>query len=214
MKKLALILGLFFSCAAWGQTAKDYFKSGYDKMYKGDRKGAIKDLDKAIELDTTYIDAYHLRAGLKYALQDYKGAIKDDDKIIELFPSEVYNNRGNAKRKSGDIQGACADFKIANELGYKEAKGELILYCNYTPKTAEEFYYRAEQGNGVNWKAKIEDLNKAIQLNPKYIAAYYLRATGKYQLGDKDEACLDWKKVLELADENDGVRKMNNNFCK
>ncbi len=47
-----------------------------------------------------------------------KDAIKDYDKAIELNPKDhkVYNNRGIAKRKSGDIKGANADFAKAEEL--------------------------------------------------------------------------------------------------
>ena len=54
MKKLLIVLILFFSYDAYSQTAEDYFDRAYDKDENGDYYGAISDLNKAIELNPDY----------------------------------------------------------------------------------------------------------------------------------------------------------------
>ena len=46
---------------------------------------AIKDYDRAIELDNNYFEAYCNRANSKYSLGLYKEALKDYKKTLELY---------------------------------------------------------------------------------------------------------------------------------
>ena len=64
----------------------------------GNYDEALKDYDKAIELDPNYTFAYNNRGLAFYKLDKFEEALKDYDKAIELDPSYtfVYNNRGNA----------------------------------------------------------------------------------------------------------------------
>ena len=73
-----------------------------EELLKADLKQyfeAIKDHDKAIELDPNYAMAYNNRGVAKADLKQYFEAIKDHDKAIELDPNYAmaYNNRGVAK---------------------------------------------------------------------------------------------------------------------
>ncbi|OEJ14392.1 hypothetical protein BFL38_06070 [Brachyspira hampsonii] len=45
---------------------------------------AIKDYDRAIELDNNYFEAYCNRANAEYSLKMYKEALKDYKKALEL----------------------------------------------------------------------------------------------------------------------------------
>ena len=84
----------------------------------GNHKGAIKDYDKALELNPDYANAYYNRGVAKGKLGDYKGAIEDFDKAIALNPNyaDAYYNRGLARRDLGDHKGAEEDFAKAAEL--------------------------------------------------------------------------------------------------
>ena len=62
-------------------SAEDWFKSARNKHLDNDEEGAIRDLNKAIEIDSNYASAYYLRGSAKYGLCDYQGAL-DDCNII------------------------------------------------------------------------------------------------------------------------------------
>ena len=58
MKKLLYILALLVSLSSFGQTANEYFKSGYAKAEANDYYGAISDYNKAIELNPYFNNAF------------------------------------------------------------------------------------------------------------------------------------------------------------
>ncbi len=68
----------------------------------GRNEEAIKDYDKAIELNPQYAKAYNNRGKAKAKLGRNEEAIKDYDKAIELNPqlAEAYNNREKSKAQS------------------------------------------------------------------------------------------------------------------
>ena len=132
MKKLLLVLVLFFSYDAFSQTAEEYFKRAFDKVENGDYYGGIADYTKAIELNPNDADAYYNRGNAKRKLEDHYGAISDYTKAIELKPDYVsaYNNRGVAKESIGDLNGACSDWRKAANLGEANAKKWVADQCN------------------------------------------------------------------------------------
>ena len=132
MKNTLYTLALLVCFSSFGQTAKEYFNSGYDKADAKDYYGAISDYNKAIELNPNDADAFHNRGTSKYYLKDYYAAIADYTKVIDLIPNDVvaYNLRGIAKEKLGDLNGACNDWKKAAELGNTEAARWVANQCN------------------------------------------------------------------------------------
>ena len=118
MKKILFLL-FFIPLVSFGQTAKEYYSSAFNKDDKGDYTGAISDYTKAIELDPNYADAYVNRGISKHNLKDYKGAMSDYNKAIELNPNDaiLYYNRGNLKgRNLKDYTGAISDYTKSIEL--------------------------------------------------------------------------------------------------
>ena len=71
MKKLLIVLILFFSYASYSQTAEEYFDIAYDKAENGDYYGAIADYNKAIELDPDNGGAYYNRGWSKNKLKEF-----------------------------------------------------------------------------------------------------------------------------------------------
>ena len=84
MKNILLTLTLLVSFVSFGQTAEEYFNSGYDKAEAKDFYGAISDYTKAIELDPNYANAYNNRGASKENLGDLNGACADWKKAAEL----------------------------------------------------------------------------------------------------------------------------------
>ena len=83
---------------------------------------ALKDHDKAVDLDPSSSEAVFERALIKELLNDHDGAIADFSKAIELEPTnaEAYYRRGMAQADLGLEDAASSDFTKANELGYEE----------------------------------------------------------------------------------------------
>ena len=84
MKNTLYTLALLVSFSSFGQTAKEYLKSGNDKHYAKDYYGAIADYTKVIELDPYYGKAYYNRSVMKENLGDLNGACADAKKAVRL----------------------------------------------------------------------------------------------------------------------------------
>lgn len=112
-----------FNLLAFGPTPEEFSEGGinwdyYTKSPSPTIQEVMHDYDKAVELDTKYVDAYFQRGFAKFELKDYQGAISDYDKVIELDPLHIaaYNSRSIAKREAGDNVGADEDSATVDEL--------------------------------------------------------------------------------------------------
>jgi tetratricopeptide (TPR) repeat protein len=85
----------------------------------GDYEGAMNDLTEAIELNPKSSHSWNQRGMLHYDLNNYRSAIYDFSKAIEIEPTNAtcFSNRAYAKRANGDQEGACADARVAQQLG-------------------------------------------------------------------------------------------------
>jgi len=52
---------------------------------------ALKDLQKAVELDPKFVDALYYSAVVQKQLGDYKGALENLDKVLAIEPDAVYS---------------------------------------------------------------------------------------------------------------------------
>ena len=84
----------------------------------------IRLLNKSLEQNPSYAEAYNNRGNAKKNLGDYQGALSDYSKANKIQPRHAssYNNRGRVKYLIGDNQGACSDAKKAVSLGNEESK--------------------------------------------------------------------------------------------
>ena len=137
MKATIVLLTLFFStisiplsaCSSSFslpilKPAIDYNQQGTTKYQRGDARGAIKDYDRAIAIDSKYVEAYTNRAVAKLGLGDAQGAIKDYSRAIEIDPQDalIYYNRGVAKFELGDNRGAISDFDRSISINPQDAE--------------------------------------------------------------------------------------------
>ena len=73
-----------FGMSCYCQNSKEYFESGLEKIKAQNYQAALTDFTKAIEMNSTFGDAFFYRGNVKIQLKDYQGAIKDYDMAIEL----------------------------------------------------------------------------------------------------------------------------------
>lgn len=94
---------------------------------------AERDFRKVIELDPTYAYAHNNLAGALIKQERFDEAIESATKAIDLDADYgfAYLNRGIAREMIRDIPGACSDWKIAEELGIKNADVYQNGPCNY-----------------------------------------------------------------------------------
>ena len=105
--------------------AVGYSNLGNNYYGIGDYQEAIKDFDRAIELDPKLAGAYWGRGKTYHELGDYQEAIKDFDRAIELDPKlgGAYWSRGKTYQKFGNQQQADEDLKTAAKLPDEEPQG-------------------------------------------------------------------------------------------
>ena len=99
--------------------ADDYIASAAQKYEKGEYQGSLADLDRAIQLNPNFANAYKSRGTLKERLQDTQGALADYNRAIQLDPSYAiaYAWRDIIKyTRLNDRAGAIADMQQAARL--------------------------------------------------------------------------------------------------
>ena len=96
MKRLlTLLFAALALCAAAAparaQGPEDYYKRAMARFKQGDADGALADLDKAIEVDPRYAEAYASRGLILLARDQDAEARKDFDKYLQLNPAAKDN---------------------------------------------------------------------------------------------------------------------------
>ena len=192
MKSFNLVVcTLLMACTSFsaiGQSAKELTQKGMELYEKHEFMEAILNLNKAIETDSKYSQAYYVRGNIKAAFEDFHGAMKDYNLALDLNSKmgDGFFARGNVKMKLQDYYGAISDFSSAIALNenYVEA------YLNRGK--AKQFLQAYEDA--------INDCSKIIQINAKSIDAYYMRGLLRIEFGDMKQGCLDLSKAGELGD--------------
>lgn len=93
---------------------------------------ALKDIDRAVQLNPFLPGVYSIRGTLKIQTENYLGAISDFDKAIEYDKRDMYAlfNRGIAFYNIGMKENCCADWIKAEMLGHYKATKFISQYCN------------------------------------------------------------------------------------
>jgi hypothetical protein len=98
--------------------AGHYYKLGKAQAGRNDLRGALRSLNRAIELDPRRATSYNARGYVYLRLRNFANAIVEFSNAIRLRPdyANAYRNRAIARRHSGDEKGAAADSRTAAEL--------------------------------------------------------------------------------------------------
>ncbi len=153
---------------------------------------------------------------------DHDGAIKLYDKLIALMPdsSAGYYNRGKAKRRKEDHEGAIADYKRSlkngrnlgdiwvsiaisqDKLGRRTEAIVSLKKAIELDSTHEMAYYDLAcfLADMKNYKEAIPNFKQAIRCKPDYTNAFMGMGLCYVELGNKDEACKAFKRAEALGD--------------
>ena len=177
-----------------------YYNRGLMKLILKDYLGAISDFSKVIDNNDGDEYTYYNRGISFKSLKDYAAAIKDFSKVIEINPrdGEAFFERAGSKYFAGDMKGSCKDAMSAASLGNEKVKEVFLgpIGAESCGTFINKAYSFLDSGvEKFNRKkdpySAISDINKAIELHPKFWDAYYYRALYKIDIKDISGAILD-----------------------
>lgn len=152
-----------------------------------------KDYNKAIEdyKQMNFLfgdnDVAFFRMGNCFSnLEDHENAIVQLSRAIDLDPTDgnYYIQRGESKRKTGDLRGAIKDYTECVELSPMYSYGY-----------SQRGWAKEMMGD---YAGALEDHNSSIALKEDYAYAYLYRARTYQLLGRDVEAMSDFHKIIEL----------------
>jgi len=108
-------------------TADDWLALGDYDYESGNCKAAMEDLNKAIEMNPGYAEAYNNRGFVRMRLGEVEEAIVDFDTALGLRPNypHALMNRGDAYKMLGDKSMALANYGMVIAMGKEAIKSEV-----------------------------------------------------------------------------------------
>jgi tetratricopeptide (TPR) repeat protein len=187
LKKTLFNFLLFFSVVTIAQPpsaeqmerAREHFNAGVKHGIDYDYKDAIKEFNKAIDLNPLYAEAFLYKGLAKIELEDNSQAIKDLTITIELDPAfsdQAHYFRGLAKYNLEDYTGSIDDLTIA-----------IRMNPDYVA-----FYQRGKANLKLKeYRRSLQDFEISIRLQPDFYEAYLYRGINHYYMNKLEEAIED-----------------------
>ncbi len=169
------------------------------KRKEGNFAEAEKFLMEAKRANAKAPNHYSALALLQLESGRYQESILNFDTAIALEPKDgdLFINRGLAKEKRHDWNGALLDFEAALQIDPEWPKAWFVQGNNFMKQE--------------KWQQALENYTVAITYDDNYSIAYYNRAIVQFKLGQKKQACDD----LQMA-ESKGItvdNKMRIRIC-
>lgn len=167
---------------------------------EGRLRDAVKDTEKALDLDPTDADAWYNRACADYMGRNPEGAMRSLERALKERPvfAEALFLRGVVKGEKYKEKAGIDDIKFALQLDPNLPGGWMSL--------------GVLQFESELFDAAIETFTRVIGLKDHELGvAYYYRADCHYHQGDKDKACPDWRRSGELGDKD--AQFIVRNYC-
>ena len=209
--------------------ANKHYQSAYQFEEQENYEKAIEELNKAIELNPKFAQAYLDRGIDKAILGDYEGGIEDMTKFIQFHPNSVepYVWRSEYKRNLERYNEALLDIDTAfmNKPGTIERNGEVVSAAelNYSHPYIENENYDLEleylffeKGVSLVCLGKYEEAMNELdyvvdkRLNDK--DTRYYRGVALLNLGYLKEACHDLSVSAKAGDKYS--ENLFNEHCK
>lgn len=180
---------------------------------------ALQHIENAIALAPNNADNFHMRAKIKFALQDATAG-DDLNQAITLNPnlSAAYFDRAILALNAANYPAAEKDFKKILSLEQNKAAANLIIGNAYArskePTRALPYLTQSIAASpspqayltrssvymlNKDLKKATQDADSAVQLAPDATETYFYRANLNLRANAPDKAIVDLNKVLEMA---------------
>ena len=149
---------------------------------------AIPDLNRSIELEPKSAEAFYFRAIAHEKTGNTENAIRDYGSAIQLNPNyvEALVNRGLQHYNGGHPDEAVADYTSALRIAAQQVQPMILT-------NRANAYLQTGKLNEA-----LEDVNKALTINPNYPRAYQTRGAIFTRLGQPGKAQADLQKSQQL----------------
>lgn len=161
---------------------------------------ALKDYSSAIRLQPDDFDARFARARICRKLSDLDAASEDMEFLLRYFPDneDYLYEAGMIYFKGGEYVKALPKFNRllsinADSARYFRARADTYLKTKY-------------------YKYAVRDYSMALDLDPDLASCYLNKGTARFLLGDREGACIDWKKARERG--SDEADEMISGHCR
>jgi len=132
MKHLLIVAALiFFQQSVFSQKTSTPYDKALQKIEQENYEGAITDLNRIIQADSSNATAIFKRGYCYALLRDHKAALIDFNRAIFMNAGEGewFSERGIAKLNLRDMEGACQDWKTASKMGFSAVNDLIDEYC-------------------------------------------------------------------------------------
>ena len=201
----------------------NYIAQSY--MGKRDFRRAIESCNNALRLNPGLVDAYYTRARALRGAGQFPQSINDFNTLLRFNPNNVQTltERGITFMQCQQFQQAAQDFGKVTQLNPQNPMGYINLGRSFmamgkheqatkathyaiklNPSAINHFYasqtiYMKKPMELKDLQHVLRHLNQAIQLNPQFAAAYFMRGSTYMSLNKKGAARNDFQSVLQLA---------------
>ena len=170
----------------WGEGQSELY------THKGNFQKALKDAEKAIEINRKNATAYENRGRINIFLgNDLNKALSDFTKAIELNPNyaSAYTSRSNVYLKMREPEKAIDDCTKAIKIAPND-------------DGAPYFNRGLAYANMGEMEKALGDYNMVIQIDPKNVEAYGKRGVINSELDKTQDAISDFEEFLRLDPSN------------
>jgi len=170
---------------------------------------ALEDFKKAIQLDATDARSYTALGGV-YAQKALLTQAKEQHKYLQ----EAEKNYQKAIQLNPDFAQTYYNYALLiAEDKPRKALEYVYQFLQRKPKNTEGLILAGVLHNQLKEYSKaIENLEKAVLINPSHSEAFAELAWANYHLKRKNEACQYWQKAQELG--NTEAEKFRKKYCK
>ncbi|MGM0498028.1 MAG: tetratricopeptide repeat protein, partial [Bacteroidota bacterium] len=154
-----------------------------------DTTQAINDLDKAVKIDSNYVQPYIYRGQIYHSKGQYEMALKDYNLAIENEPknTRALINRSMTYSEINELEKAMADL---NKVIETDPSNSLAYYNRALLRTQIENYDKA-----------IEDYDQVLKYNPQNILSYFNRGIVHMEKESYGKAVRDFSLAIRFYPE-------------
>ena len=175
-----------------------YFGRGLDYMLVQDFVEAIKDFNRAIELNSSFTLAYFCRAVVRNKQMTYNQYEKEEQKVSVVPMETPALSKGSNIAKAREAQEAIENKQQSQEHEMIMRDYDMVIKQN--PSFVYAYFNRGNMRcNLRDFRAAIADYDEAIRRDPEFAEAYFNRGLSYLSLGNINQGIRDLSKAGELG---------------